>query len=336
MAIPRIRVDELLAFAQARNCLPYAYGGAFSPNVRQSTDCSGLVFSAGAILAGMDPYRRYGSTETFREARRLGILAPTGMMPAASKADVPADAVLKVGVQHGGGGPYSHTACSFFIDGRRYNWESRGDGLRLNQGCDGAWARGWDDSLFSDFWFIPGPVGNPDPNAFPLPSGYYYGPYDGPEQSISGRAGEPRAWTDGLRRWQEHAGVPIDGLYGEATKARAIEYQTRAGLLPDGKIGPRTWALAMEAPMANESEQLFVRLTEWMEAFIGPGLSDIKDVRQQLTGGRDTVYHDDGSINLAASYPGFDFLADGTVPDAVAKIGVALKLPGFLDPKAPR
>lgn len=330
---------ELLNFAQARQGLPYAYGGSFSTNPRDSTDCSGLVFSGAAILHGLSPYRRYGSTETARLARMNGVAAPCGILPANGK-NIPSDAVMRIGFQHGGGGTNSHTACSFFIDGRQYNWESRGwPGVLLNS-HNGQSARAWNDSLFHDFWYYPGPVdGAPfDPNAFPLPQGegwfYYYGPYDGPEESISGRAGEPQAWIDGLRRWQERVGVPADGLYGERTRLKAIELQIPAGLLPDGKIGPQTWALAFKgAPVADDFNQLYGRLTEFMIGYFGPALSDIKDIRQQITGGRDTVYLPGGEIDLKASYPGFTFLADGTIPDAVAKIGVALKLPGFTDPK---
>jgi hypothetical protein len=72
---------------------------------------------------------------------------------------------------------------------------------------------------------------------------------------------------------------------------------------------------------------------DFIVGYVGPALEDIKTVREQLTGGRDTVRRADGSVDLQASYPGFTFLADGTVPDAMAKIGVALKLPGFVDPK---
>lgn len=272
-----------------------------------------------------------------------GVPAPCGILPAASKNAIPSDAVMRIGFQHGGGGVNSHTACSFFVDGKQYNWESRGwPGVLLNS-HNGQNARAWNDPLFHDFWFYPGPVdGFTDPTAFPLPvfpdGFYYYGPYEGPESSISGRAGEPAEWIDGLRRWQKAAGVESDGVYGEATKRRAIELQIPAGLLPDGLIGPKTWALAFKnggtTPVdSNEANQLFGRITEWMTGYMGPAFSDIKDIRQQLTGGRDTVYNDDGTVDLAKSYPGANFLAGGTVPDAVAKIGVALQLPGFFDPK---
>lgn len=349
MATTRARVVELLNYAQARNGLPYAYGGSFSTNPRDSTDCSGAVFSAAAILNGQSPNRRYGSTETARLARMNGVPAPCGLLPASSAAAIPNDAVMRVGFQHGGGGMYSHTACTFYLDGKAYSFESRGyPGVLLTSPGSTAGnpannqARAWNSDLFHDFWYYPGPVdGKFDPKAFPLPvfdnGFYYYGPYEGPEESISGRAGEPAAWIEGLRRWQTAAGVESDGVYGAATKRRAIELQIPAGLLPDGLIGPKTWALAFTGGTTpvdnNEANQLFGRLTEWMTAFIGPIGQDVKDIRQQLTGGRDTIVREDGTIDLVNSYPGLTFLADGTVPDALARIGEALKLPGFYDPK---
>lgn len=324
MATTMERLTSLLGFAQARHGLPYEYGGAFSPNARDSTDCSGLVFSAAAILDGRDPYRRYGSTETLRLARMNRVPAPCGLLPASSAAAIPADAPLRVGLQHGGGGPNSHTACSFFIDGREYAFESRGwPGVLLSSpgsratNPPGNVARAWNSALFSDFWFYPGPVGPADPNAFPLPPGYYYGPYEGPEESISGRAGEPEAWVEGLRRWQRAAGIPADGIYGAATKARAIEYQIPAGLLPDGLIGPKTWALALKEPRVSDTS-LYTALTAFIKGYLDPLISDVKDIREQLTGSRDLHYLDAArtQVDVAKSFPGWpDVLGTKPGPD---------------------
>lgn len=58
----------------------------------------------------------------------------------------------------------------------------------------------------------------------------------------------------------------------------------------------------------------------------GPIGSDVKDVRQQLTGGRDKVVREDGTVDLPASYPGWEQLGknqDGqnlTVTDAIAAL----------------
>jgi g-D-glutamyl-meso-diaminopimelate peptidase len=35
---------------------------------------------------------------------------------------------------------------------------------------------------------------------------------------------------------------PIDGIYGPRTIQAVIEFQTDNGLVPDGIVGPKTWA----------------------------------------------------------------------------------------------
>lgn len=54
--------------------------------------------------------------------------------------------------------------------------------------------------------------------------------------------------------------------------------------------------------------------------------SDVKDIRQQLTGGRDKIIREDGTVDLPASYPGWEQLgenSDGqhlTVTDGIAAL----------------
>ncbi|WNM67080.1 lysin A [Gordonia Phage Schomber] len=83
------------------------------------------------------------------------------------------------------------------------------------------------ENILSDGNVIPLPP--PDPDAFPLPQGYYYGPLDGPEQSISGRAGEQRSWIDGLKRWQKAVGIPQTGVWDKATEniARVLQAEKK-------------------------------------------------------------------------------------------------------------
>src|SRR5699024_5080011 len=54
-------------------------------------------------------------------------------------------------------------------------------------------------------------------------------------------------------------------------------------------------------------------LEAWLKGFVGPIGGDVKDVRQQVTGGRDSI-----AGNLAASYPGWD--VDALVNAAEDKI----------------
>ena len=69
-----------------------------------------------------------------------------------------------------------------------------------------------------------------DPNDFPLPKGWYYGPLSGPNESISGEFGtELPAWKDGLKRWQAAVGIPETGIWDEATMNVATELQKEKG-----------------------------------------------------------------------------------------------------------
>lgn len=45
-----------------------------------------------------------------------------------------------------------------------------------------------------------------------------------------------------VRYVQHRVGTYVDGIFGKNTKAAAIDFQSRNGLLADGIVGPRTWA----------------------------------------------------------------------------------------------
>jgi hypothetical protein len=83
--------------------------------------------------------------------------------------------------------------------------------------------------------------------AFPLAGNQYYGPLDGPAESISGLwSGDSAAAKAGLRAAQTRLNakgyhlIP-DGEYGPATAAATRAFQNAAHLPVDGLIGPRTW-----------------------------------------------------------------------------------------------
>lgn len=78
--------------------------------------------------------------------------------------------------------------------------------------------------------------------SFPLPAGHYYGPYSGPEQSISGSGRNDAQWRAGLASAQTVLGVPADGYYGPITAAATRAWQSAHGLVVDELIGPATWA----------------------------------------------------------------------------------------------
>lgn len=106
----------------------------------------------------------------------------------------------------------------------------------------------------------PAPVpSRPQAPPWPLQRGWYFGPWTGPRESVSGftvRKGKivGRPGHDGLRTWQrqmDHRGWDIDddGLYGEQSERVARDFQREKGLTVDGKIGLQTWTAAWEAPV---------------------------------------------------------------------------------------
>lgn len=86
----------------------------------------------------------------------------------------------------------------------------------------------------------PGHGGGTAP--FPLPKGYYYGPYEGPAESISGSARTDGPYRAGLEAAQHKLGTNPDGFYGPMTAAAARSWQRAHHLVADGLIGPATWA----------------------------------------------------------------------------------------------
>ncbi|OZC55052.1 hypothetical protein CH289_07610 [Rhodococcus sp. RS1C4] len=230
---------------------------------------------------------------------------------------IPRDAVFRAGFQHGGGGPYSHTACTI----EHANWESRGTPGVLY----GSSARAWNDGLFNEYWSIAGPVVNDlAPHDFPLPNSsgvfFYYGPYDGPENSISGKAGEPANWIDGLKRWQAAAGIVQDGQYGPATAQKAREIQRNARLIEDGKIGPQTWALVVKpggSPVAPTPSDPLVGMSR--EDRIFHELTYRFKTRVETSGYTDTAVGYLLQIDKASYLNGVELKRQGELLDAIAK-----------------
>ena len=69
----------------------------------------------------------------------------------------------------------------------------------------------------------------------------------------------------------------------------------------------------IKALIRSEAEKTRAHTEAWIKGFVGPIGGDVKDVRQQVTGGRDSIAGD-----LAASYPGWD--VDALVNAAEDKI----------------
>lgn len=76
---------------------------------------------------------------------------------------------------------------------------------------------------------------------YPLPSGYYYGPLKGPNESISNVVQVHADWKAAFARAQVKLGVTPDGLYGPISAAAIRAFQAGHGLTADGLLGPKTW-----------------------------------------------------------------------------------------------
>jgi hypothetical protein len=81
--------------------------------------------------------------------------------------------------------------------------------------------------------------GPPDPKAFPLPAGYYYGPLEGPIESVSGEHESDSQWAkDGLGRWQEALGLPVTKKWNDGqTPKAATTLQLAKGWPPNPLFG---------------------------------------------------------------------------------------------------
>lgn len=106
------------------------------------------------------------------------------------------------------------------------------------------------------------------------------------------------------------------GLNGLAD--RRTRYN-RALSMGDRLLPPKKGILDMDE---NRLRQIIAEeVYNCLKVYVGPIGSDVKDVRQQLTGGRDK-----------GEYPGFPQIDNRAVPDAIAAIGTEMGLPGFFDP----
>lgn len=165
ITISRDYAAEIDKWCRDRAGLYYGYGEAFTTNPARSTDCSGLVLQTAARWMRRTDWsgNRYGSTESFRLDYKIVYDLGFRRLPRGGVGALSFKPIMLVGLQHGGGGIYSHTSCTLFhadIPGgpikdsaRGIDWESRGGtpGVRYYNG-----ARAWNDGLFHDFWYFDG------------------------------------------------------------------------------------------------------------------------------------------------------------------------------------
>jgi hypothetical protein len=95
----------------------------------------------------------------------------------------------------------------------------------------------------------------PEAPAFPLKPGQYYGPLEGPANSISGLwHSDTDAERKGLATWQQRMAdrgwrIDVDGYYGPQTAGVCRSFQREKHLAVDGLIGPHTWVAAWTEPV---------------------------------------------------------------------------------------
>lgn len=237
MPIARANVDYALQIARARDKRPYGYGGVWHPtNLSRTTDCSGIVtHMLDALVNGHGmKWSRHGlSTEAYRYVGGPGSRGPFGTIRVARPGDIPASAALRIGLQHGpGGGANSHMACT--LEGLAI--ESSGSyGQRI-----GGPARGYNHSLFHDWFYLPGPIVGTG-GTTPVPPVAPGAVYLGEDYENTG----PRVLALQKRlnaNYRAYSQLEEDGEYGPLTAAVVREFQSRSNLTIDGIAGPATLA----------------------------------------------------------------------------------------------
>lgn len=86
-------------------------------------------------------------------------------------------------------------------------------------------------------------------------------------------------------------------------------------------------ALSMGASLLPGDDLVAAKddIINFIKTYVGPIGSDVKDIREQLVGGRDLVRRPDGSVDLLKSFPGWALLgkrADGSNRTLVDAVGV--------------
>ena len=160
-------------------------------------------------------------------------------------------------IRDGGDGSHrSHTHVSYFRDSEKRDKTA-------------LFRRYWNDGHDTEpLPQLPSRIPAPKPHYnFPLPSGYYFGPKNGGDESVSGFYGRVfdgkpdhewlRIFVRQLRKrgWNAREGGSYltrygnDGRYGDEYERLIRAFQRDQGLVVDGLLGPRTWRAAFENPV---------------------------------------------------------------------------------------
>lgn len=111
MAVTRANVEATKAFIRARLGDPYVYGGMFTTDPGDGTDCSGVWNDVLGMVVGRFQWGREAegaTTESYRYIKPGGV-GPFGTVAVSRPEDIPGNAVAKLAFHHGpGGGANSH------------------------------------------------------------------------------------------------------------------------------------------------------------------------------------------------------------------------------------
>lgn len=153
MTITRANIEAAKAFVGARLGDPYVYGGMFSQNPSDGTDCSGVWNDVLGMVVGRFQWGREAegaTTESYRYIPAGGV-GPFGVVVVARPQDIPTNAVAKLAFHHeGNGGAASHMWGE--LDGMRI--ESAGNKGLVT--APSAWSI---DNSYANAWaYLPGPI----------------------------------------------------------------------------------------------------------------------------------------------------------------------------------
>lgn len=101
--------------------------------------------------------------------------------------------------------------------------------------------REW-DAVITQGWRLPAGWDRQPahaPEEFPLPGHFFFGPLDGPDNSVSGEyPGEPVQWREALGRWQQALGLPVTQKWNDGKTPKAAELlQHQKQWLPTPGVG---------------------------------------------------------------------------------------------------
>lgn len=282
MSVLRTNVDYALSIARARDRKPYGYGGVWAPgDVNRTTDCSGIVtHMLDAVINGPRmSWSRHGlSTEAYRYVGPAGSRGPFGTIRVARWQDIPDTAAVRIGLQHGpGGGMNSHMACT--IDGIAI--ESRGGTVETGGGqIVGRNARHYNNSLFHDWFYLPGPIVGTGPTTPPNPTAPGTVSLGRDCSRFECRGERVKALQTRLNRdYEAYSKLVVDGEYGPATEGVVAEFQLRSLLTIDGVAGPATLAALGLSFQPQEIPTMALTDRQLLEQIY----DDVREIRAQLS-----------------------------------------------------